>query len=215
MGNLKRLVNFLRGNPLYIDIFFRLETKNDEVSENESHDEEKETPIKQNRIRRRAVDDEDDESSADGTILTNPMKALFSNKDFCDAETTDSDNERPPGDSSKKSSSRKKHSQKKTSEDSSKDNSSSSRATSPDSNPELETSSNRKDASKPRKEKKQSRKSKENAMKEIYSESNRMLRASAVGLPYHRPPQRTLDEFLYRKKSLPDVVPFLDGIRIR
>ena len=64
-------------------------------------------------------------------------------------------------------------------------------------------------------EKKQSRKSKENAMKEIYSESNRMLRESAVGLPYHRPRQRTLDDFLNRKKILPDVLPILGGIKLR
>ena len=64
-------------------------------------------------------------------------------------------------------------------------------------------------------EKKQSRKSKENAMREIYSESSRMLRQSAVGLPYHRPKQRTLDEFLNRKKILHDVLPVLGGIKIR
>ena len=166
---------------------------------------------KQNRIRRRAVQDEDEESS-DDTILTNPMKALFSNKDLCDAESTDSDKEEPSADSYRES--RKKHHLKKTSEDGSKDNGSS-RSASSDSNPEVATSNDRKDVPKPKKEKKQSRKSKENAMKEIYSESNRMLRASAVGLPYHRPPQRTLDEFLNRKKALPDVVPLSDGIKNR
>ena len=165
---------------------------------------------KQNRIRRRAVQDEDEESS-DDTILTNPMKALFSNKDLCDAESTDSDKEPSTGSLRK---SRKKHRQKKTLEDGSKDNIGSCSASS-DSNPEVETSNDRKDVPKPKKEKKQSRKSKENAMKEIYSESNRMLRASAVGLPYHRPPQRTLDEFLNRKKALPDVVPLSDGVKNR
>lgn len=64
-------------------------------------------------------------------------------------------------------------------------------------------------------DKKQSRKAKEDAMKEIYSEANRMLRESAVGLPYHRPRQRTLDEFLNRKKALPDVLPVLSGLKIR
>ena len=64
-------------------------------------------------------------------------------------------------------------------------------------------------------DKKQSRKAKEDAMKEIYSEANRMLRESAVGLPYHRPRQRTLDEFLNRKKALPDVLPILSGLKIR
>jgi hypothetical protein len=65
------------------------------------------------------------------------------------------------------------------------------------------------------KHKKQSRKSKETALREIYSESSRMLRESAVGLPYHRPRQRTLDEFLNRKKTLPDVLPVLSGIKLR
>ena len=45
------------------------------MSEDESNSEEKEMSAKQNRIRRRAVQDEDEESS-DDTILTNPMKAL-------------------------------------------------------------------------------------------------------------------------------------------
>ena len=51
-----------------------------------------------------------------------------------------------------------------------------------------------------------SRKSKKSAMAEIYSEKNRMLREAAVQLPYHRPKQRTLEEFLNRKKGLRDVV---------
>ena len=65
------------------------------------------------------------------------------------------------------------------------------------------------------KEKKQSRKSKEAAMKEIYSESSRMIRESAVGLPYHRPRQRTLKEFLNRKKALPNILPVQKGIKLR
>lgn len=50
--------------------------------------------------------------------------------------------------------------------------------------------------------KRQDRKSKEAAMQEIYSEKQRMFRESRVGLPYHRPRQRTLDDFLARKKCL-------------
>ena len=65
------------------------------------------------------------------------------------------------------------------------------------------------------KEKKQSRKSKEAAMREIYSESNRMVRESAVGLPYHRPRQRSLKEFLNRKKALPNILPVQKGIKLR
>ncbi|XP_046478189.1 claspin [Neodiprion pinetum] len=47
------------------------------------------------------------------------------------------------------------------------------------------------------------RAAKEEAMREIHSETQRMLRESQVFLPYHRPRQRTLQEFLNRKKSLP------------
>ena len=88
------------------------------MSEDESNGEEKEMSAKQNRIRRRAVRDEDEESS-DDTILTNPMKALFSNKELCDAESTDSDKEPSTGSLRK---SRKKHRQKKTSENGSNGN---------------------------------------------------------------------------------------------
>ncbi|XP_011152647.1 claspin [Harpegnathos saltator] len=48
--------------------------------------------------------------------------------------------------------------------------------------------------------------SKIEAMHKIYSESQRLLRETGVSLPYHRPKQRTLQEFLNRKKlsvSLP------------
>lgn len=38
-------------------------------------------------------------------------------------------------------------------------------------------------------------------MKLIQSESARMLRESRVSLPYHKPRQRTLTEFLQRKKT--------------
>ena len=49
------------------------------------------------------------------------------------------------------------------------------------------------------------RKSAQAAMMEIRSESARMTRESAIGLPYHRPKQRSLDEFLNRKKGTPEV----------
>ena len=51
---------------------------------------------------------------------------------------------------------------------------------------------------KKKKERQQSRKDRDDAMREIRSESSRMLRESAIGLPYHAPKQRTLDEFLNR-----------------
>ena len=50
------------------------------------------------------------------------------------------------------------------------------------------------------------RKSAQAAMMEIRSESARMTRESAIGLPYHRPKQRSLDEFLNRKKGTPEVL---------
>ncbi|XP_015584830.1 claspin [Cephus cinctus] len=44
------------------------------------------------------------------------------------------------------------------------------------------------------------RSSKEEAMRQIRSESQRLVRESNVSLPYHRPKQRTLQEFLNRRK---------------
>jgi len=39
-------------------------------------------------------------------------------------------------------------------------------------------------------------------MRQIHSETQRLLRETGVSLPYHRPKQRTLQEFLNRKKIL-------------
>ncbi|XP_023245505.1 claspin-like isoform X2 [Copidosoma floridanum] len=44
------------------------------------------------------------------------------------------------------------------------------------------------------------RASKDAAMQQIHSETQRLIRESQVSLPYHRPKQRTLQEFLNRKK---------------
>ncbi|XP_024881580.1 claspin [Temnothorax curvispinosus] len=44
------------------------------------------------------------------------------------------------------------------------------------------------------------RASKDEAMRQIHSETQRLLRETEVSLPYHRPKQRTLQEFLNRKK---------------
>ncbi|XP_073977530.1 uncharacterized protein isoform X2 [Rhodnius prolixus] len=57
-----------------------------------------------------------------------------------------------------------------------------------------------------KKKKGSSRKSKQNALDEIRSESQRMVRQSRVSLPYHRPKQRSLADFLNRRKSI-SVVP--------
>ncbi|XP_076642277.1 uncharacterized protein LOC143353104 [Halictus rubicundus] len=46
------------------------------------------------------------------------------------------------------------------------------------------------------------RASKEEAMKQIQSETQRLVRETEISLPYHRPKQRTLQEFLSRKKVL-------------
>ena len=37
-------------------------------------------------------------------------------------------------------------------------------------------------------------------MQQIHSETQRLIRESHLSLPYHRPKQRTLEEFLNRKK---------------
>ncbi|XP_012272357.1 claspin [Orussus abietinus] len=47
------------------------------------------------------------------------------------------------------------------------------------------------------------RASKDEAMKQIRSETQRLLRESQVSLPYHIPKQRSLEEFLKRKKIAP------------
>lgn len=69
--------------------------------------------------------------------------------------------------------------------------------------------------SKKKVQKRQDRKSKAAALQEIYSESNRMFRESGIKVNYHRPKQRTLDEFLNRrKKSVIDQV-IGDDIKFR
>jgi len=55
------------------------------------------------------------------------------------------------------------------------------------------------------------RSSAQNAMMEIRSESARLTRESAIGLPYHRPKQRTLEEFLNRKKGTTDILKSIHG----
>lgn len=37
-------------------------------------------------------------------------------------------------------------------------------------------------------------------MRQIHSETQRLLRETEISLPYHKPKQRTLQEFLNRKK---------------
>ncbi|PSN36115.1 hypothetical protein C0J52_17196 [Blattella germanica] len=54
---------------------------------------------------------------------------------------------------------------------------------------------------KPKKREKSDRKSKANALQQIHSETQRLVRESRVSLPYHKPRQRTLAEFLQRRKK--------------
>ncbi|XP_017791435.1 PREDICTED: claspin-like [Habropoda laboriosa] len=51
-------------------------------------------------------------------------------------------------------------------------------------------------------EEKATKASKEKAMKEIHSETQRLMRKAEISLPYHKPKQRTLQEFLSRKKVI-------------
>jgi len=39
-------------------------------------------------------------------------------------------------------------------------------------------------------------------MRQVHSKSQRLLREIEISLPYHKPKQRTLQEFLNRKKIL-------------
>jgi len=55
------------------------------------------------------------------------------------------------------------------------------------------------------------RKSKSSALSEIRSETQRLMRESPFELPYHKPKQRTLEEFLNRKKGTPEVVSSIKG----
>ncbi|KAF7991915.1 hypothetical protein HCN44_010716 [Aphidius gifuensis] len=57
------------------------------------------------------------------------------------------------------------------------------------------------------------RAAKDEAMKMIYSESQRLLRETEISLPYHRPKQRSLKEFLNRKKMDP-ILPEAGTIKI-
>ncbi|XP_026670873.1 uncharacterized protein LOC108626685 [Ceratina calcarata] len=64
------------------------------------------------------------------------------------------------------------------------------------------TKKHKSESSKPEKKKLSVRASKEEAMKQIKSETQRLIRESRISLPYHRPKQRTLQEFLSRKKVM-------------
>ncbi len=67
----------------------------------------------------------------------------------------------------------------------------------------------------PDKGKKTSRASSKKALAAIYSEKNRMLRESAVELPYHKPKKPTLQEFLSRKKGTVELVKDLNTFNVK
>lgn len=49
------------------------------------------------------------------------------------------------------------------------------------------------------------RSAKDEAMRQIHSETQRLVRNSAVSLPYHVPKQRTIQDFLNRRKLIPSL----------
>ncbi|CAK9821409.1 Claspin [Anthophora retusa] len=60
----------------------------------------------------------------------------------------------------------------------------------------------KKENSRPKLRKVSLRASKEEAMKQIHSETQRLMRKTEISLPYHKPKQRSLQEFLSRKKVI-------------
>lgn len=54
-------------------------------------------------------------------------------------------------------------------------------------------------------------------MKQIHSETQRLIRETGISLPYHRPKLRTLKEFLNRKKvsvTLPDATTAVSKLKM-
>ncbi|XP_054262565.1 claspin-like [Macrosteles quadrilineatus] len=76
-----------------------------------------------------------------------------------------------------------------------------------DGNTTYTNSSKNKQPKKPTKrgERKSKTKAQEDIKTEIHKESQRLLREAPILIPYHRPKQRTLAEFLVRRKSTPKV----------
>ena len=145
-------------------------------------DENSSSPKKLKK-KKAAFDDSDNSEDEENVNNESVSQKLLKNKDLYDAEdSSDDDNEE-----SKKSGSEHGSS----SEGELNEEEEMSRI-------EAETQKNK---DKKPKKKLQDRKTKEAAMKEIYSESQRMFRQSGIQVGYHRPKQRTLEEFLNRKKK--------------
>merc|ERR1719234_240599 len=133
-------------------------------------------------------DSEVEEKKNEDEVQVKKSKNLFANKDLYDAESSEEDDLPEPGYTSKKRGS----------------------SGSEDSGQEQEEGA----AAPPRpRSPKQSRKAMEKARDEIRSESARLLRESAIGLPYHRPKQRSLAEFLARKDGQPEIVSHIKNTR--
>merc|ERR1712029_745180 len=145
-------------------------------------DENSSSPKKLKK-KKAAFDDSDNSEDDENVNNESVSQKLLKNKDLYDAEdSSDDDNEE-----SKKSGSEHGSS----SEGELNEEEEMSRI-------EAETQKNK---DKKPKKKLQDRKTKEAAMKEIYTESQRMFRQSGIQVGYHRPKQRTLEEFLNRKKK--------------
>ena len=149
-------------------------------------DENSSSPKKPKKKRAAAFDDSDNSEDENVTNESVSQK-LLKNKDLYDAEdSSDDDNESKKNDGKESGSEHGSSSEGELNEEEEM------------SRIEAET---QKMADKKPKKKLQDRKTKEAAMKEIYSESQRMFRQSGIQVGYHRPKQRTLEEFLNRKKK--------------
>jgi len=175
----------------------------------DSSDEETEvqstaTKSKKRKIKRTVASDSDSDDNATGSqnststpsqksqsLQFTPSQNLLKNKDLYDAESSDDELPEVPYTPSARD--------KEGSEDSN------------DEDMESLDAIRNKVVQKHKKSPKAERSSAKNAMMEIRSESARITRESAVGLPYHRPKQRTLEEFLNRKKGTPDILKSIHG----
>ncbi|KAK9310150.1 hypothetical protein QLX08_000435 [Tetragonisca angustula] len=69
-------------------------------------------------------------------------------------------------------------------------------------NPKVQNKNEKKSKPKEKLRKVSLRASKEEAMKQIQSETQRLIRETEISLPYHNPKQRTIQEFLKRRKVI-------------
>merc|ERR1719391_20330 len=163
----------------------------DEDEKKTKEDEESNSSRKTKKRKMTRVVDSDSEEGEDKVreeeVQLKKSKNLFANKDLYDAESSEEEDDLPePGYTSKKRGS------------SGSDDLGQEEGGAPTPRPRSP---------------KQSRKASEKAMDEIRSESARLLRESAIGLPYHRPKQRSLAEFLARKDGQPEIVSHIKTTR--